>query len=56
MDDTSKLTIRQVDTFTTVIGNFGGFAAIIYVVCYLLLAKFQTAIYYTSLIKSCYMY
>jgi hypothetical protein len=56
MDETHKKTTRTVATFFGVISDSGGFMTIVYIVTTVIVTRFQSAIYFTSLIKSFYKY
>ena len=56
MDDSHKLTIRNVSTFAMVFSDTGGFMTITFLVTVIIVQRLQSVIYYTTLIKSFYKY
>ena len=56
MDNTHKLTVRRVSTLFDAFSDSGGFMTIVYILTTVILTRFQSTIYFTSLIKSFYKY
>ena len=56
MDDSLKETERQVYTFFMAFSATGGFMTVLYLVTLVIVQRFQSTIYHTTLIKSLYKY
>ncbi|CDW87692.1 UNKNOWN [Stylonychia lemnae] len=56
MDDQVKTVNRKLMTFLDALGNTGGFMSILFVIAFAMIQYFQKTIYYTSLIKSLFVY
>jgi len=56
MDDSLKITERDIVTLGMVFSNAGGFMTIVFMITAIIVQRMQSTIYYTQLIKSFYKY